>query len=250
VLSDHVAEDWYREAFGILYSVVYAHRTVEAAGPEVAFAAAQVDLGPGERVLDLCCGNGRHMVHLAERGAHVTGLDYSEALLALARDVLADVSTQLVRGDMRALPFGAAFDVIFSFFTSFGYFFHAAENVAVVRGVADALKSGGRFFVDYLNEAYVVRTLNPESVRHCSGHEIHEWRWIDATRRRVNKRLRVMKDGRSVHESSESVQLYSVAEFRALLEGQGIRVKRLFGDYHGAEVSEDCPRMIVVGERE
>jgi 2-polyprenyl-3-methyl-5-hydroxy-6-metoxy-1,4-benzoquinol methylase len=43
-------------------------------------------LGPGTRVLDLACGEGRHSLAAAARGARVTGVDRDEARLAAARE--------------------------------------------------------------------------------------------------------------------------------------------------------------------
>lgn len=114
-----IDEHWYKRSFVAQYGVVYAHRSVEAAVREAAFAVSQLVIDGSERVLDLCCGNGRHMGHLLRRTPHVTGLDYSRELLAAARDTLGPEAA-LVRGDMRALPFDGVFDAVTSFFTSFG----------------------------------------------------------------------------------------------------------------------------------
>ncbi len=243
-----IPEDWFAHAFGELYPIIYAHRTVEAARPEAEFAAAQIALRPEDKVLDLCCGNGRHMAHLIAQGATVTGLDYSPTLLSLARQQLGP-GIPLVRGDMRALPFTNAFDVLVNFFTSFGYFLQPEDNAKVVHDAANALKPGGRFFIDYLNAACVEKTLVPESVRHSQGYEIRENRWIDTGLRRVNKNMVVLRDGVTVHESGESVRLYDPDEFCTVLEAGGLRVEKRFGDYTGAPLNNSLPRMIVVGHR-
>ncbi len=43
-------------------------------------------LGPGSRVLDLACGEGRHSIAAAARGARVTAIDRDEARLAAGRE--------------------------------------------------------------------------------------------------------------------------------------------------------------------
>ena len=244
-----IAEDWYRRGFNALYPVVYAHRTVEAAEPEAAFAAEQLGLSRSDCVLDLCCGNGRHMVHLARQASTIVGLDYSPDLLALATDNVGRNAWR-VRGDMRALPFGCVFDVVVNFFTSFGYFVSREENLEVVREVARVLKPAGRFFIDYLNPAAVERTLVPESVRDSLGYTIRETRWIDRDKQRVNKTIAVSKDGRTIAESGESVRLYEREELLEFLSEAGLRADRVFGDYAGAEFGDEEPRMILVGHKE
>ena len=243
-----VAEDWYKRSFDALYPVIYAHRTVEAAAPEAAFAIDRLRLTREDRVLDLCCGNGRHMVHVLGRTPFVTGLDYSADLLALAR---AQIGTEgcLVRADMRKIPLAASFDVVVNFFTSFGYFPSQEENAVVVREVARVLKPGGRVFIDYLNPAYVEHALVPESVRTQGEYTIEERRWIDAGERRVNKVTVASCGGERVGQWGESVRLYEEAEFRSLLEAGGLAVDAVFGNYEGQAVSENEPRMIVVGHK-
>jgi SAM-dependent methyltransferase len=280
-LEKQVATDWYTRTFDALYPLVYAHRSVEAARPEAQFAVEQVGMKADDSVLDLCCGNGRHMLHLLSKTPRLVGLDYSADLLRIAarnvgaagvsedksgRQAPADLSDapgrseegpspesprtpRLVRADMRRIPFENAFDVVVNFFTSFGYFPCAEENLQVVRGVSAALKPGGRFFIDYVNRAYVEATLVPESVRSQGDYEIHERRWIDAKAGRVNKRTRVTKEAALVTETGESVRLYRLEEFRDLLAGGGLDVDGVFGDYSGAPFDEMHPRMIVVGHK-
>ncbi len=246
--SNEVQADWYASAFDALYPVVYAHRTVEAAAPEAAFALKALEITSRDVVLDLCCGNGRHMVHLVPHARRVIGLDYSPHLLCLARRSLGGKGL-LLRGDMRSLPFPETFDVVTNFFTSFGYFMDEAENRSVARGIGRVLRPSGRFLVDYLNADYVEANLVPESQRESAGYRIHERRWIDSALRRVNKVMEVSRGGRMVSRSSESVRLYTVREMTNLLGSAGLEVTALHGDYDGTPVANTRPRVILVGRK-
>lgn len=243
-----VDTDWFERAFDQLYPVVYAHRTVEAATAESAFAIDQLRLCTSCSVLDLCCGNGRHMVHLLRHTPKVVGLDYSSDLLGLARDQLGPRG-RLVRADMRRIPFSNAFDAVANFFTSFGYFQDEGENLAVAQGIARALRPGGRFFMDYLNPVHVSNNLAAETIREASGYEIRERRWIDTATRRVNKQTEISQGGTIINRSSESVRLYEQDELLKLLHGAGLDVEAIYGDYDGGPVSDRAPRQIVVGIR-
>lgn len=250
--------EWHREGFGALYPVVYAHRTVAAAAPEAAFAHRCCNITPDCRVLDLCCGNGRHLAHLARQTPHAVGLDYSDALLALAGPLVGSSArlvrghtARLVRGDMRALPFADhAFDVVTNFFTSFGYFLEEEQNVRAARELARVLAPGGRFFVDFMNADCVRATLVPESEREYNGYVIRERRWLDGPPERVNKATTVLRDGDVVGQWTESVRLYAPDEFTALLAECELAVTALFGDYDGGAVAPDRPRLIATGRKE
>lgn len=98
---------------------------------------ALLELKPGERILDLGCGDGVLTEKLVEAGATVVGVDASDAMVqaARARGIDAHVA------DGQALRFDAEFDAVFS---------NAAmhwmlDGEAVARSVFRALKPGGRF---------------------------------------------------------------------------------------------------------
>jgi SAM-dependent methyltransferase len=71
-------------------------------------------VGAGTRLLDIACGSGYAAAVAAERGAAVSGLDASEALIGIARARTPDGDFRV--GDMFALPFADhSFDVATSF---------------------------------------------------------------------------------------------------------------------------------------
>jgi SAM-dependent methyltransferase len=252
IMADRLRQidaDWYQASFDALYPIIYAHRTIEAARREAEFSIEQTKLCAADSVLDLCCGNGRHIAHLLRHTDNVVGLDLSTHLLALARASLGG-QPRLVRADMRRLPFDAAFDVVMNYFTSFGYFLDEEQNLAVVRDVARALKPGGRFFLDYINHNWAQEHVEPESRRHHNGYEIREDRWIDQERLRVNKTTTIFENGREIGSLGESVKLYTLDEMTRLLANGGLRVDRAFGDYSGDECCDPSkPRMIIVGRK-
>jgi demethylmenaquinone methyltransferase / 2-methoxy-6-polyprenyl-1,4-benzoquinol methylase len=66
-------------------------------------AADLARVGPGSRALDVATGTGDLAIELAGRGAEVTGLDFSEPMLELARGKAPGVDW--VQGDALDLPF-------------------------------------------------------------------------------------------------------------------------------------------------
>jgi SAM-dependent methyltransferase len=95
---------------------------------------------PGMEVLDVACGTGNATLPAARAGARVTGLDFSPALLAIARERAADAMVEVdwIEGDAQAMPFeDGSFDRVLSVF---GHMFApdhertAAEMKRVCRG--------------------------------------------------------------------------------------------------------------------
>jgi SAM-dependent methyltransferase len=105
----------------------------ELAGPVFSMLAAK----PGERILDLGCGDGTLTAEIKALGADVLGVDLSDDLLAAARKKGLDVR----KADGHALDFVSEFDAVFS-----NAALHWMRNPKlVIAGVARALRPRGRF---------------------------------------------------------------------------------------------------------
>jgi demethylmenaquinone methyltransferase/2-methoxy-6-polyprenyl-1,4-benzoquinol methylase len=112
---------------------LWKRQLVEAARP-----------APGDVALDLCCGTGDVAFALADRGAVVTGIDFSAAMLDVARRRPGRPSVTFVQGDAMALPVAdASADVVT---VAYGL-----RNVAdIPRALAEwrrVLRPGGRLVV-------------------------------------------------------------------------------------------------------
>jgi SAM-dependent methyltransferase len=241
------ASPWYKLAFQAPYLELYRHRTGRQAQREAAFALAVLQVAPGSRILDLCCGNGRHARALAAPGHRVAGLDLSRDLLRAARGDGGPV--HYVCGDMRNLPFRACFDAVTLFFTSFGYFATEEENLAVLREISTALHPGGRSLVDFLNADQVRRSLVPESVEERDGWSFHLRRRISGDGKRVEKHVQVRDPAGRTREYTESVRLYDREDLEDLSRRAQLPVEACYGDFDGSPAGPDAPRLIVVGRK-
>ena len=122
------AAEFYGDAFGGI--------TAQTGGPLLDAAA----VGAGARVLDVACGPGFVAAAAAARGADVTGLDFSGAMIALARK--RNPSIVFREGDAEALPFDrATFD---SVVMNFGILHLAKPDQAIAEALR-VLKPGGHY---------------------------------------------------------------------------------------------------------
>ena len=97
--------DAVRDMFDRIAPVYDAMNRVMTLGLDLRWRAlaAQAVVGSGNRVLDVCCGTGDLAVAAERAGGRVTGLDFSERMLARARRKSSSI--EWVRGDALALPF-------------------------------------------------------------------------------------------------------------------------------------------------
>ena len=137
---------------------------------------------PGERILDLGCGDGVLTAQIAESGATVVGIDASAAMVASARALGLDARI----ADATALPFEAEFDAVFS--NAALHWIHDAD--AVLSGVHRALKPGGRFVAEFGGHGNVAAvSVAARSVLQARGIPF-QWPWYFPTTTAYAARLR------------------------------------------------------------
>lgn len=246
------ARAWYVRAFSDEYLYLYAHRTEAEAAAQVEVARKVLPFSPGQRVLDIACGAGRHLIAFAKQGALVTGVDLSADLLQRAKQRCVELGLKAVlkQADMRELPFENKFNGVTMWFTSFGYFSHVDDDLRVLRGVHRALKQDGWWWIDLPNPVYLKRNLIPASERSLAGPygmaTVREERKIDGSH--VIKTVQI-RDTRGERSYEERVRLYTAECFAALVKQAGLVAEGLLGDYDGKPFSPEHPRQIWFGRK-
>ena len=143
------------------------------ANPLVALEEPYVDAAMGDtrglRVLDVGCGTGRHALRLARAGATVTGIDFSEGMLAEARRKARERSLEVawVRHDIsRPLPFGeGSFDRVVC-----GLVLDHVEDVAGLFGeMGRVCTPSGRIVVSVMHPAMMLLGVQARFTDPASG---------------------------------------------------------------------------------
>ena len=245
---------WYQEFFIDDYVKAYRHRlTEESTVREVAFVEQALGLKPGQSILDLCCGYGRHSIILARHGFRVTGQDLSAAFLEQAKQSAEaeGLSLEVVLSDMRQIPFEDHFDAVINMFTSFGYLESEEEDMQVLHQVSKALKPGGHLLMDMINREWVVSNYIPdESHEDDEGIVYLEHREIDlATSRSHVTFTIVLPDGTRRSSAGHHVRLYTLTETIRMLEQAGLALEHVYGGFEGEPYSLATRRMIVVARK-
>ena len=176
-LEEHVHPDWWRNIFNHLYLKTDADVVDDQniTRQEVDLLCETFKLAPEDRILDLCCGQGRHSLELARRGyRNIEGLDRSHYLIQKAKSTVKaeGLRARFREGDARKIPYPPdTFDVVMILGNSLGYFEAAQEDIKVFKEVFRVLKPWGRFIIDIADGAYLKDHFKP-----------HSWEWIDKKR--------------------------------------------------------------------
>jgi len=242
----NIKHEWFDEWFeSPWYLELYSHRTSAEAEKAIELFQKVTTISNNSRVLDLCCGTGRHARSLAEIGYNVTGIDYSHFFIDKANNENELANLRYQHCDMRDEYPSRPYEAIVNFFTSFGYFEDDKENGLVLFQVRKALIENGWFMLDFLNEEYVRQTLVPKSIKELSGAIVTEKRKIDG--KFVVKDITIeVEVNNKVMKFQERVRLYNLQELKQLHIANELQIKECFGNYNGGEfVPSHSPRLIL-----
>jgi SAM-dependent methyltransferase len=226
-------------------------RNAFAAGTaeEVAALRTLVDLPPGTRVLDVGCGDARHLRALARDGIVAVGVDVSPGLVEAGRAAAAaeGVTVDLRVGDARALPTllgeeAGTFDVAWTLCQG-ALGTSPVSDPTVLAGLAAAVRPGGTVVATFFHALFAARHLAPGDAFdpvHLVHHQTSEVHGPDHARRRFDLWTASYTVGDAVRLVTDAG--LEVAEVRGVEPGA-------YGRRAAGEVALDDPELLVVAHR-
>lgn len=218
---------------------------------EVQDIISLLKLPDGSAILDLCCGYGRHAVPLAMQGYQVTGLDLSTTFLQQAQATAKQQGVEIrwIQSDMRNIPFENEFDAIINIFTSFGYLQNEDEDQHVLQQVQKALKPGGRFLLETVHQARVVRTISQHGItRYDDGLIVLEERHVDLLTSRNEVRVSLLHPDGKRTEHQQSMRIYTLTELVHMLADVGLQIQAYYGGLDGGPLTLDS-RLVILAKK-
>lgn len=224
------------------YHILYKDRNDDEAKRFIDKLSTYLNINESDKVLDLCCGKGRHSVYLNELGFDVTGLDLSENSIKFASQ-FENKTLQFGVHDMRdALQ--NQYDVVFNLFTSFGYFDSEADNIKALITMKNAISELGVGVIDFMNVTKVVNNMVAQEVKTVDGIDFQLKRYLKDGY--IYKEISFVDQGENFH-FTEKVQALTLSDFEVLMDKAGIYILDVFGDYNLAKyAAENSDRLILV----
>lgn len=243
-LERHLPQDWWRTLFNALYLktdgdvVENGSNTVR----DIDMVVAAAGLVPGDRVLDICCGQGRHAIELARRGfTGVVGVDRSRYLVRLARRRAREAGLDVTfhEGDARKVRVPeSGFACVTVMGNSFGYFEQEEDDLKVLQAVKRALRSQGTLVLDLADGDWLK-----------DNYERRSWEWIDGEhlvcrerslaadqRRLISREVVVHAERGVIADQFYAERLYSRTQIDELLTAAGFDAIR----FHDEVVSDSA----------
>jgi SAM-dependent methyltransferase len=200
-------------------------------------------------VLELGCGTGRIALPLGRAGAHVVGIDRSEAMLARARQRIRRAKlhgrVQLVRGDIRHLPFAAPFPLVIAPYGILQSLLRERDLKAVLAAVHASLEPGGTFGMELVADLpswreYKKRVSLTGWRRRTGGAHVT---LVETVRQDAARKLTIFDQefterrgrARRTHQFSLAFRTLTVPQMVKRLGNSGFEIAAVLGDYKGRE---------------
>jgi SAM-dependent methyltransferase len=214
-----------------------------------------------QTILELCAGTGRAVIPIAKAGHRVVGIDYAPDMLDLARRKrdaagLSERQLKLISKDVLKLDLKQKFDWVCIFFNTFLSFATPQQQDRLLGIVRAHLNPRGRFWLDIFNPDLSL-IANPKLDNVDPGTF-----FVPSLRRTVHRTVSLRRTGPQVerctfhylwfddagreHREKTSFDLTFLfeRELRLLLERNGLRIEKLWGNYDGSALTVGSPRMI------
>lgn len=199
---------------------------------------------PPSRILDLGCGPGLYTARLAGLGHTCTGIDFSPASIAYAKEqaIARNLRCQYSEADIRSAEYGGGYDLVMSIFGEFNVF-HPGDARKILDKSFAALAPGGYLLLES-HTFDKVRELgkHPRSWHTAEsglfGDEpylyLQENIWDEEARVAIQRYYIIDATSGEVICHSSSMQAYTNEEYRSLLADCGFVEVKILGSISGS----------------
>jgi SAM-dependent methyltransferase len=245
-------KNWYEDEsfWNIFAPAMFTEDRLDETAGEIERAVKLLDIEKGAKVLDLCCGIGRHSLELARLGYEVVGVDLTEEYLAKARkDAGAEgLSIEFVRDDMREFCRPESFDAVINMLTAFGYFKDPADNKRVLENIYSSLRKGGKLLMDIMGKEIAARIWQERDWHEKDGRIFLYERKISQNWSWAENKWMMLENGK-LEKYEFGHRIYSAVELAGMLTDCGFSSVDIYGDLAGADYDHNAKRLIAVAQK-
>jgi 2-polyprenyl-3-methyl-5-hydroxy-6-metoxy-1,4-benzoquinol methylase len=208
-----------------------ASRRLRTIDEHVEWIHTQILSGEPGKILDLGCGPGLYTSRLARYGHTCTGIDYSPASIAYAREhaVAEQLPCTYIQKDIREADYGKSFDLVMLIFGEFNVF-NPSDARKILARAAGALKPGACLLLEAFNFSAVKQMVAQGTSWYSAQSGLFSDRphlclienFWDAELHVATERYFIIDaDSGSVNQQAASTQAYTNDEYHKLLEEAG-----------------------------
>jgi SAM-dependent methyltransferase len=217
---------------------------------EVASIINMTGTEAGSRVLDSCCGVGRHSLEFARRGYQVTAIDRTRGYIEAAREPAAaeELDIEFMLQDVRFFRRPDYYDLALNLFTSFGFFSDQQEELRYIENIRESLKPGGVFVIDVNGKEILSRDFVAAEEYEMDGYTVRGEYTIEDDFSTLNN-IWSLKGPKENYNFRFSHRIYSALELKELLLNCGFESVCIKGGFDGRPYDHNAQRLISIARK-
>jgi SAM-dependent methyltransferase len=183
----------------------------------------------GNRIVDSCCGTGKLMFELSQKGYAVCGFDLSSEMI---RQSGGNGEFLLWQGDLKNLSLKPGWDVFLCLYDSVQYL-SSTDLDSVFNEVIQCLTPDGLFIFDIVTEHHVLKYwADYAEVMHFRNQEIMRRSWYDKTKKILHTVFEVTESGdHTVCQEHHQQSIFTLSEIEECVQRSGFIHMGKFEDF-------------------
>lgn len=223
----------------------------ELTSKELDFIQQYFNLKPGNKVLDIMCGYGRHAIGLARKGIAVTAVDNLSDYIQEIKQVVEkeNLPVNSIRSDVIEFETSEIFDLVICMGNNLN-FFNAKDSLQIMKKVSGLLKSGGRFLINSWSLAEIVIKNFKEKGWSMVGDLkfLTDSKFYFHPTRIETQSTIIAPDGKT--ETKTAIDyIFSINEMETMLNEAGFVIKEMFSIPGKKKFTLGEPRIYIVAEK-
>ena len=222
-INDSYFDGYYKEMWR---TIIPEELTVR----EVDFIVPYFNLQPGNTVLDLMCGYGRHAIALAKKNIGVTAVDNLDSYIKEIKQVAQKekLTINAVRSGAIEFKTDDTFDLVLCMGNSLN-FFNASDTALILANISSSLKTGGNLLINTWSLAEIaIKQFKERNWTYVGDFKfLVESRYLFHPTRIETEHFIIAPDGKS--ESKSAIDyIFSIAEMESMLSKAGLAMKEIY----------------------
>ncbi len=236
---------WVKNTFDKIYLEAFSFLNKESSR-EVNEIIKLLNIEKKHLILDACCGWGRHVCNLYERGYKIKGIDISNEFIYYAKKIC--YPKLFLIKDIRKINYKNKFDIIFNLETSYGYYNDRA-NFKIIEKIYAALKKEGKFLMELINTDLVLNSFKEDLVIFKENNiQIRDINKLDKSKKLIKTKRQISINGKEF-EKIIVLRIYSKKELQKILKDIGFKKIQFFGSLKGEKYTQKSSRLVVLAQK-
>lgn len=254
--------EWWRKTFNAQYFNSYSEHIGEnQTNKEVDFIIKKAGLKKKNKIIDFCCGQGRHSLRLASKGYAVTGVDAVNESIILAKKNARkmNLKANFLNCDVRKYKRNSLYDVALLLYTSLGY--SSVENDRIIlNNIFKTLKKGGKLIIDVYDGDRVYRESLKKGIPLPKNNRLYFEAYnregiptfdikvyeIDS---KIENVYRFYIHSRKPNFYQLHIRYYPYKELTDLIQSCGFKIVKTWGDFDGTKKFFNTSRNIILAQK-